>query len=331
MMRHTQRSDVGGPMQFGPLPPGSEEIIRPLFKEVFGDEISSAMLSWKYGAGRGESWVGLDHEEQVQIHCGLFFRQTFVGGRQQKVAQLVDLMASPRTHGGISRKRSPFYLLIRSLLETVATVDNLGAWAFGFPSARAMRLGEHLGVFRMIDQMYELTFAPQPPGYRGYRCNRLAELSGDNGRTLQRLWEQMAADLQAGIVGIRDPEYLRWRYLQHPEKQYELYLVQSPWVRRPIGGLVMHREGKVVELMEIIAPLRHISRIVQTAREWLYNNTGQQLKLWLASNHIGLLADQAASVEPLEFRIMANPMTPIEELQRFDRRWWLTSGDTDYR
>jgi hypothetical protein len=141
----------------------------------------------------------------------------------------------------------------------------------------------------------------------------------------------MAADLRGYIIGIRDSEYLHQRYLKHPEKQYELYLVQTPWLRHQIGGFVVHREGLTVELMEIIAPLKHVPHIVQAAREWLSGIKGQQLKLWLASSHSNLLADQTLSITPLEFRIMANPYTPAQELQRLDQRWWLTSGDTDYR
>lgn len=314
-----------------PLPAGSQEAICPLFNEVFGHGISPALLHWKYGEGRGTSWVGWDADGLPLVHCGLFYRTTLVGGRCQQVAQLVDLMASPRAHGGISRKKAPFYLLIKPLLASIETSDNPGAWALGFPSDRAMRLGERLGVFKTIDQLYELTFAPRPHRLARYRFVRLKDLSGALEPVLRHLWEQMAADLRNGIVGTRDPAYLRQRYLDHPEKKYELYLVQSPWLRRGLGVCVVCRDGASVELMDIIAPFKSVPQIVRAAREWLYSIKGQHLKLWLTSSHSGLLADQAVSVVPLEFRIMANPMTPAEELQRFDHRWWLTSGDTDYR
>jgi len=317
--------------RFGPLSPRDINVIRPLFKEVFGHEVSPAMLSWKYGEGRGTCWIGRDQEGELLIHCGIFHRRVLVGGRSQRIAQLVDLMASPQMHGGLSRKKSPFYLLIAPLLATIVTADNPGAWAFGFPSNRAMRLGEHLGVFRTIDRMHELTFAPLPLRYPRYNFVKLLDFSGNNGQILRRLWGEMANDLRGGVVGVRDPEYLHQRYLNHPEKQYEIYLVQSSWLRYPLGAFIIHRDGENIELMDIIAPLRQVPRMVLAARGWMYNNNGQQLRLWLASTHVDLLADQAISSAPLEFRIMANPSTPHEELQRFDQCWWLTSGDTDYR
>lgn len=331
-MHHQHHENVTGDTRFCPLAAGNEELIRPLFKEVFGHEISSALLQWKYGGGRGLSWVGWGQDGHPLVHCGLSFRTALVGGRLQRIAQLVDLMASPRAHGGISRRQSPFYKLVVPLLASLATAENPGAWAFGFPSDRAMRLGERLGVFKAIDQMYELTFPPKPVRYLGgYHFIRVFEVSGENGWKLQRLWEQMAADFDEGIVGLRDTAYLRKRYLEHPEKQYELYLVQSPWLRRQLGGFIVWRNGASVELMDVITPLRAVPRIVEAAREWLYRNTCSELKLWLASSHVDLLTGQAASVTPLEFRIMANPFTPLEELHHLDHRWWLTSGDTDYR
>ncbi|MBN2645383.1 MAG: hypothetical protein JXR59_07920 [Desulfuromonadaceae bacterium] len=331
MMSRYRYSEEGDPALFGPLPEGEVDLIRPLFHEVFGHEVSADLLHWKYGGGRGVSWVGRDQAGELLIHCGLFHRRALVGGRAQRVAQLVDLMASPRMHGGLSRKQSPFYLLIAPLLDTIATADNPGAWAFGFPSDRAMRLGEHLGVFTTIDRVYELSFCPPSGTDVRYRLVRLSHLSGRDGQKVQHVWQQMAADLGGGVVGVRDVEYLHQRYLKHPEKKYQLYLVLSPRLRRPLGAFVVHPEGNDAELMDIISPLRHVPKIVQAARQWLKATNGHQLKLWLASSHIDLLADQAVSITPLEFRIMANPFTPAEELQRFDQRWWLTSGDTDYR
>lgn len=331
MMSRLIHSDGDNPSKYSPLPVGEVELIRPLFDEVFGQNVSPELLHWKYGEGRGTSWAGWDHEGNLFIHCGLSYRSCLVGGRPQRVVQLVDLMASPRMHGGLSRKQSPFYRLIAPLLVTLDTADNPGAWAFGFPSDRAMRLGEYLGVFRTIDRVHELMFTPESRRSTGYSLVRLLDLSGHNGKVLQRLWQKMASDLTEGVVGIRDPAYLQQRYLNHPEKQYEIYLVRSHWLRKPLGGIVILRDGESVELMDIIGSLHHIPRIVQAAREWLYEINGRKLKLWLASTHVDLLSDQAETTEPLEFRIMANPFTPAEELQRFDQCWWLTSGDTDYR
>lgn len=305
--------------------------VQPLFKQVFGHEISTALLNWKYGQGRGCCWLGSDQDGEPVVHCGLHYRQALVGGRRQRIAQLVDLMASPQAHGGISRTQSPFFMLIKPLLASLVTPDNPGAWAFGFPSDRAMRLGERLGLFKTIDQVYELLFTPVCPDSGSNRIIQLERFTSDSESCLQKLWRQMASDLTGNIAGIRDPEYLSNRYLKHPEKQYEVYLLKSRWLRRCLGCFVVLRDGNVAELMDIVAPLHQVGTVVKSAREWLHTNKLQKLRLWLASGHVDLLKGKAESVTALQFRIMANPFSPATELEQLDHRWWLTSGDTDYR
>ena len=318
-------------LQVRQTPSGTEHSIQPLFREVFGHELSPAMLHWKYAQGRGVSWGGWDSTGRLIVHCGLFSRTVLAGGQQRRIVQLGDLMAATGGRGGLARRHSPFYQLVMPIIGGLSTRENPDALAFGFPSDRAMRLGEHLGLFRTIDQMYELVFLPLPPRCCGYESILAEKIDDTTERVLGRLWQQMAAGFSSGLIGVRDPAYLRHRYAHHPEYTYRCYLVCSFWLRRTIGAFIIKGEGASLEMMDIIAPLNQIASVIRAAREWLTASGSHQLTLWLASSHTALLADQAESITPLEFRIMANPLTPADVLTRFDRRWWLTSGDTDYR
>lgn len=318
-------------LQVSQIPLGQECRIQPLFREVFGHELSPEMLHWKYAQGRGASWGGWDSAGRLIVHCGLFYRNVLAGGGQRRIVQLGDLMASTGGRGGLARRHAPFYQLIMPILTGLATKENPESIAFGFPSDRAMRLGEHLGLFQAIDQMFELVFPPSLPGCCAYASILIENIDNTAEKVLNRLWRQMAVDLSDGLVGVRDPDYLRYRYFSHPEHRYRCYLVRSFWLRRPIGAFIIKGEGPSLEIMDIIAPLNHITSVLRAAREWLASTGGERLVLWLASSHVARLADQADSVIPLEFRIMANPFTPADLLTRFDKRWWLTSGDTDYR
>ena len=81
-------------------------------------------------------------------------------------------MALPGRYGGLSRKSSPFAALIQQVLADLPGDGNPGGLAFGFPSDRAMRLGEHLGLFSSIDRIRQLAFVPLPPS-RTSRCRNL--------------------------------------------------------------------------------------------------------------------------------------------------------------
>lgn len=301
-----------------------------LFEEAFRHTISPAMLHWKYAEGRGQSWGAWDPDGRLLVHCGVFFRRALAAGRPVRAAQLGDLMASARKPSGLARQQSPFAGVIRELLAAQPCPENPDAICFGFPSDRAMRLGERIGVFTPIDRVFNLSFTPAAPEWHADTCAPL-KLDAQNSKILDRLWSVMAADLSKQLVGVRDTAYLRWRYLEHPEHHYQLLLVRSHWLKRPLGALVIRGEGGERELMDIIAPLNNIPRLLKASREWLGRTGGQRLNLWLSSTYATRFAVLADSCEVLEFRIMANPLGPAAILERFHEAWWLTSGDTDYR
>ncbi|WP_374486111.1 hypothetical protein [Zoogloea sp.] len=304
--------------------------VRALFEEVFKHAISPAMLHWKYAEGRGQSWGAWEPDGTLLVHCGVFFRRALAAGQPVRAAQLGDLMASARKPSGLARQQSPFACMIRELLAAQPCPENPDAICFGFPSDRAMRLGERIGVFASIDRVFNLAFTPRQPEGHADSCTPVT-LNARTCRTIDRLWSAMAADLPQQLVGVRDAAYLQWRYVEHPEHRYQLLLVRSRWLKRPLGVLVVRGEGEERELMDIVAPLRNIPRLLKASREWLARSGGQRLNLWLSSSFATRFAPLADSCEALEFRIMANPLGPAHILERFHEAWWLTSGDTDYR
>ncbi|WP_161493308.1 GNAT family N-acetyltransferase [Zoogloea sp. LCSB751] len=319
-----------GTLQVRQATPADMPQIQALFQEVFKLPISPAMLHWKYAEGRGQSWGAWEADGPLLVHCGVFFRRILAGGRPARAAQLGDLMASARKPSGLARQQSPFAGVIHTLLAAQAGPDNPDAICFGFPSERAMRLGERLGVFTQIDSVFKLSFTPHPAGWRADRCTA-SSLDAADATTIDRLWAAMAANLPDELVGIRDAAYLRWRYLEHPLNRYQLFIVRSRWLGRPLGAFVVRGDGAERELMDLIGPLEHLPRVLQSCREWLAHSGGQRLDLWLSSRFARRFGALADSCEPLEFRIMANPLGPAHILERFHEAWWLTGGDTDYR
>lgn len=306
-------------------------LIRPLFGRVFKTDLPDTMLAWKYGDGRGRSYGAFTEEGELLAHCGVFYRQTLAEGVSCRIAQLGDLMALPGRHGGVSRSRSPFALLIQQVLADLPAADNPDALAFGFPSDRAMRLGEHLGLFSAIDRVWELQFSPLPLGTGADHCSELDLADSGVVRTADRLWQQMADDLGNDLIGVRDGCYLRRRYGSHPQHRYRCHLIRSRWLRRPLGLLVTRLDGEQCELLDLVAPRPAMQRLLVAARQQLASWGAAAMKLWLTERHAALLQQQADHAAPLEFRIMANPFSSGARPERFASRWWLTGGDTDYR
>lgn len=319
-----------GTLQIRQATPADTPQVQALFQEVFKLPISPTMLHWKYAEGRGQSWGAWQADGPLLVHCGVFFRNILAAGKPARAAQLGDLMASARKPSGLARQQSPFAGVIHTLLAAQACAENPDAICFGFPSERAMRLGERLGVFTQIDRIFKLGFTPRTAGWRADRCI-ISTLDTTDTETINRLWLAMAADLQNELVGIRDAAYLRWRYLEHPTNRYQLFIVRRRWLGRPLGAFVVRGDGEERELLDLIGPLQHMPRLLEACRDWLGRTSGKRLDLWLSSRFAQRFGALADNCEQLEFRIMANPLGPAHILERFNEAWWLTGGDTDYR
>ncbi|RYZ13317.1 MAG: hypothetical protein EOO24_00455 [Comamonadaceae bacterium] len=318
-----------GPAEAGQFP--------AVFREVFGGDISAAMIDWKYGGERGRQYGVVSEDGRLVAHCGITFRDALVEGRPRRIAQLGDLLGVRHKPGGLARRGSPFGLLIAHVLDHVTTTENPDALTFGFPSITANRLIERLQLGFSLNVINELSFHARPPPagalrlWLAPRCRRI-EPEGGAGfeRLVAPLWRAMARDFESGILGLRDAAYLRRRYLSHPEFAYEVYRVSTPW-GRTMGLLVCKRSGRELELMDLVAPLHAMPACVRALQSALPSLDADVVKLWLTDRHSERFAPDAAAIAPLQFHQMVNHNSSGGQLERFKGRWWLTSGDTDYR
>lgn len=305
-------------------------LIRPLFRQVFKTDITDAMLDWKYGEGLGRAYGYFNDADELLVHCGLSYRRALADGQPRRIAHMGDLMAASGRHGGLGRAGA-FAQVIHQMLNDIPDEQNPDGLAFGFPSDRAMRLGEHLGVFAPIDQMQQLTFGPLP---RRWPADRLLTVNRpDNSfyKIVNHLWQNMADELGEGLVVIRDADYLAFRYFNHPSLRYACHLIKPWWGGQVLGIVITKREGQQCELVDLVAPPAAIGRLVRAVRQHLVVWGAKNATLWLTERHAAAVEDQAQKNDRLEFRIMANPFSSGSRPERFAGRWWLTSGDTDYR
>ena len=309
------------------LPESSLPAIQPLFSRVFGHNISTSLLNWKYSQGRGQSWVArIAGKQDPLVHCGVCFRDILFEGAMLRTGQLVDLMAAPKGFG-LTRKGSPFALLLKHILEQLPNEANPAGIAFGAPSGRSMRLAEYCGVAIEADRWLELCLLPA----RVARAPRLRDWHTSDVALAKSAWTRMAATLNNAAVGVRDMNYLEHRYLRHPEHTYLLLEVASPPPPPPMGLIVMRRHPQHFELLDILAAWEDMPDILLAVQNWLALSGKDTAVLSLTESFARQLAPFANSIRTTEFRIMGNPFCSADTLHRLSNRWWLTGGDTDYR
>jgi len=327
------------------LTPAEQGLMQPLFAATFGHPMSEALMRYKYAPGQGYSVGVWDAEGRLVAHCGVFKRRMLMGGVPRTAVQLGDLMGSPQGRQHLSRRGSPFFMLIDHVLSHLPQPDNPEALAFGFPSDRSMRLGEALGVFVQCDSLVQVEYPAAAAG--GLFADRALEVTAWSdavARHMDAAWAAMAEGFREDLIGVRDAQYMAWRYFKHPGQGYRLYRIVSPWLKRTVGFVVLKPNGSIWELMDVVGSVDNLPRLITAARRLIGRgqtsdgglspnrpNGGLSLMVWLTGRWAERLGEGALSRTLLEFRIMANPRTPQAVLARFNQRWWLTSGDTDYR
>jgi hypothetical protein len=309
-------------------------LLEALFLEVFKHPLDRDLLRWKYGPGRGLAAAVIDHVRsdapRAVAHCGLIVRRALVFGQPRQVAQMADLMVAPDERGRMLRQGSPFAKAVKfafSHLGTEANPGNPDRVIYGFPSARSMRLGEHLDLVREVDQMHELTWSPRP-GPLPVRVT-----AGDRSLVsmVDTLWRRMSSDLSGRILCVRDGRQFVERHFLHPTQTYRVYLVRSRWLGVPIAVFALREADGRLELSDWVAPLDSLDAMLDAARAVAAQHGGSTLATWMSSGPLPLLAGSADTCASLEFRIPCPADIPPDQRDRLRGSWWLTPSDTDYR
>lgn len=311
--------------------PHDEEAIRNLFAQVFQHPLSPEMWAWKYAQGRGMATVAWQGTQMV-AHYGGIVRDILYFGQAQQGVQIVDVMVAS-TERSVLTRHGPYFLVGATFPECYAGYGAKILLGFGFPTARAIRVAELMGLYREVGKMIEIRWhCTQGPPKFWSQIRHLHPQERPNDReVINQLWECMHPDLHQAIVGVRDWHYVRHRYLAHPHKRYELLLVTKRFFGQPLGIVVLHQDPEnptLCKLLDIIAPLAHLPLLIEQTRRIVAHWGKQTLSLWMTEQFAPLFP--GGEHFPIDVRIphcVWYEGPPTEEVQG---HWWLMGGDTDF-
>lgn len=310
------------------------EAMRALFQDVFQESMSLERWQWKYGQGRGRA-VGLWSGDRLVAHYGGFTRPVMLRGRRERACQVGDVMVLPSANRSLSRN-GPMYQIGATFAAFEVGYGLPDLIGYGFPNRRAFTVAKRLGLYDKVDEIVEAHWQPlQGPAALRSRAEPLdgARVQGAAmGRTLDRLWSAMAAALGESVVLVRDASWLRHRYFAHPDLRYEVLLLRSPWLRRPVGLLVMRRHEQHLSILDLVGDPRHFPALVALARECAAHWGLNLVTCWITRSHAGHLAGPGAEPALIDIGVEV-PNTVHTEgppLEALRGRWWLTSGDADF-
>ena len=299
--------------------------IADLFARTFGHELSVALWQWKYAEGRGNA-VLARRDGRLVAHYGGMYRDVLREGQPERVAQIGDVMVDAGERGVLTRQ-GPFALVSMTWPEIY------GPKGFGFPTDRALRVAEKLGVYAQADEMVEASWGAQASRLTRL-MTRLRPVGVDGlegGRWVDRLWEQMARDFSQGVIGVRDWAYVQHRYFAHPHHRYEVFQLQARWSRKPLALLVVRRHEDYLEWLDFIGPLSRLDLMVDRVRGLAWSWGIPRVVLWCTARHAERFSALQAQTRPLGLAIPASCWPDPTNPARYAGKWWLTAGDTDFR
>jgi hypothetical protein len=297
-----------------------------LFEKAFGEPPHSGLWNWKYGGGRGVSVIAR-REGRLVAHYGCVTRAILWQGRPARAVQICDVMVDPAERGVMTR-HGAFCMAARASQESIIGADDRYLCGFGFPNHRHMVLGDRAGLYVEVESMVELGWACRTRKPSLATTARRVRVT-DHVPVIDVLWAQMTRDLTEAMVGVRDANYLQYRYEEHPRFHYEIHLISRRW-GTPLGLLVLRREGDLCRLIDAVGPLRYGPLWVEYARRIAAAGGAVRLLAWISSAQASRLETADSSRQPLDIKIPANRYIERVPVMELKNRWWLMMGDTDF-
>ena len=310
--------------------------MRALFARVFGHEMSAEHWQWKYARGHGQA-VALVEDGELVAHYGGLTRELRVFGRAQLGCQVCDVIVAPQARRSLAR-RGPLYRVAATFLETQIGWGLPHAVGFGFPSSRHHEAADRMKLYAAVDRVVQLAWPAQASAAaQALPVRAVSTFEGPSGRrwrrTADRLWQGMAADLGDVVLGVRDSRWLQWRFIERPGVQYQVLLVCSRWLRRPLGLVVLRARDDALELMDWVGRPRHWSALLAVARGRAAAAGLPVLRCWITAsqqNRLAGLATESPQVQDLSIDVPACSHTPGPDPATLYHRWYLMSGDADF-
>jgi hypothetical protein len=299
-----------------------------LFVACFGHDMSEAQWSWKY-RDTNRPGVAVFQQGRMIAFYGGMPRDVFLGGQRRVGIQVGDVMVHPAFREGLTRK-GPFQLAASTFLEQSLSAGAPCWIGFGFPNQRAMQVARRLHLYRPVDQLAELFWPPKIKALPWW----LGCMQADRTHLeyVDDLWREMRQAMPGSLMGVRDAQHVQNRYVAHPTHHYTVLKVFNRLSRKVLGVVVLRQlsDGRQ-EMLDVIGHPRRFRTLVLAAQSFANEANSPAVSAWITQSHAHLLQTDDSRLESLDVQIPTNDWVPGDLDIDPAGRWWLTSGDTDFR
>jgi len=339
-------------LEIRPLKEDDLSSLNSLFIKVFKKERNPDYWKWKFFSnphGDPVASVAVIGDEVVGFY-GLLPRKLRMQGKPATAYQEVDLMVHP-DHG----KGGLFKKLGMASYERVQEKND--PFTFGFPNQTSLPLGRRILGWRAIKPIPLWTMLlnpaealsgklPRIPGagllvnmfFPVYHRIRLGSSATSEIIKVDKIpvdLDNLSTDSEAGFEFIRDREYLKWRYQEHPSEKYRIYASNENGQCSGLAIVGLGRNGRA-NLCEFLIDRNHPgirSDLIQYIVRDCKKENCHTLRAWaLADNTeakvfagLGFISRDA-----LNYHVIRSFKSPEFNRRLWDPAlWYLSAGDSD--
>lgn len=302
-----------------------------LFKRTFNQSMSLKDWEWKYKLNLGRQ-IGIWRENQLIAHYGGCGRKIMFFGQPQNAVQITDVMVDAKDRG-ILTKKNPFFMMAATFPERFVGYGKLFLLGYGFPNERAMKVAERHKLYAEVGNLVEISWNPlsRSPLWKTHLQVITRNHSNAIINSINECWQRMAKDLKNAIIGVRDYQYLQYRYFNHPNQEYQIVLVKNRFGSKTHGILILRHDLGSCEIIDLIAPLAEIPLLITHARRLAGIQGATRVFCHISENFVTYFATNGGVIKTLEIRIPATIWSNAPSPEILRNKWWLMSGDKDFR
>ncbi|MFT7470401.1 MAG: hypothetical protein ACI8XU_000289 [Kiritimatiellia bacterium] len=324
--------------EFGDIQSFSPIEAADLFEQSFNVDFDEELWNWKYVQGDGKCVVArLSKQGDIVAHYGGAPRKIAYFGESSMAIQPCDVMVHPSIRKQYG-KGSLFFEVAATFLEREIgnTVDHL--LGFGFPNQKTMNISKRLGLYEKTDDFIEIVYPVAQASEEQERHQATIvdydPLDAASRRELDDLWALMKDDYRDGIIGVRDAEYIQYRYVNHPfskSKPYRCVIIRAESSKQALAFAVVKEHDGSKLLMDLICPVAVMKPAISILKQELrLGEGGAALRLWVTSSGKDKVFTAGAIVNELGIEIPCNSWNPGPNAEVLYGAWWLTAGDMDF-
>lgn len=233
---------------------GDEHAINAMFNEVFSQNRDMSHWYWKYRDNPHGSYaisIAAGRDGTLVAHFAAFpLKLLYYGARGHEPAEFTIYHAGDK----MTRRRfrqvgfGKSSLLAKTFMHFKDTYGPDALFTYGFMAHHSLRFGLLILNYTMIEPVPFRTLAwKTAPGSKTISVRKFikgiaVEAVSDIDETWTELFFRTAPHY--GALVRRDAQYLKWRYLQRPDRTYFIVAVRRR--SRLAGWSVFYREGDII-------------------------------------------------------------------------------------